>query len=46
VCRTISQVDLSEIDVHRKATLASLIPRLSCRRCQEAPQSGPATAGC
>jgi hypothetical protein len=32
-CRTISQVDISAIDVHRKATLASLIPRLSCRRC-------------
>jgi len=32
-CRTVSQVDLATIDVHPRATLAALIPRLSCKRC-------------
>lgn len=32
-CRQVSQVDLRQVDRHPAASLSSLIPSLSCRRC-------------
>jgi hypothetical protein len=36
-CRQIGEVDLRELDRHRGATIESLIPALSCRRCSPHP---------
>jgi hypothetical protein len=33
-CRTITETDLRTLDHHPLATLASIIPRVSCRRCR------------
>jgi hypothetical protein len=31
-CQTIGAIDLRKIDIHPRASISSLIPRLSCRR--------------
>jgi hypothetical protein len=36
-CRQIGEVDLRKLDRHRGATIESLIPALSCRRCSPNP---------
>jgi hypothetical protein len=36
-CRQIGEVDLRKLDRHRGATIESLIPALSCRRCRPHP---------
>jgi hypothetical protein len=36
-CRQIGEVDLRRLDRHRGATIESLIPALSCRRCSPNP---------
>jgi hypothetical protein len=36
-CRQIGEVDLRRLDRHREATIESLIPALSCRRCVPDP---------
>jgi hypothetical protein len=36
-CRQIGEVDLRQLDRHRGATIESLIPGLSCRRCGPNP---------
>jgi hypothetical protein len=36
-CRHIGEVDLRKLDRHRGATIESLIPALSCRRCRPNP---------
>jgi hypothetical protein len=36
-CRQIGEVDLRKLDRHRGATIESLIPALSCRRCVPNP---------
>ena len=33
-CRTITETDLRTIDHHPLATVASIIPRVSCHRCR------------
>jgi hypothetical protein len=37
-CQQIGQVDLHTLDRHRGATIESLIPSLSCRRCRPNPR--------
>jgi len=32
-CQTVGSVDLRKIDIHPKACVSALIPRLSCKRC-------------
>jgi hypothetical protein len=36
-CRQLGEVDLRKLDRHRGATIESLIPALSCRRCRPNP---------
>jgi hypothetical protein len=36
-CQRIGQIDLRSLDRHPNATIESLIPSLSCRRCQPNP---------
>ena len=36
-CRTVGELDLRKTDRHRGATIESLIPALSCTRCQPLP---------
>jgi hypothetical protein len=36
-CQTVGEVDLRRVDRHRGASVQSLIPALSCTRCQPLP---------
>jgi hypothetical protein len=36
-CQTAGEIDLRKVDRHRGATIESLIPALSCTRCQPLP---------
>ena len=36
-CQTVGELDLRKTDRHRGATIESLIPALSCTRCQPLP---------